>query len=141
MTKQKVNLSAIALDVDKDVEGIWHEFVPGLEVRIARLGNPNYKQHVAKLMKPFARMGKGGLSNDERLERVTKPAVAKHIIKDWRGMVEGEEGNEVDVVYSAKKALEIILDPKFAPFYEWVIQTSSDNEEYTQAFEDELAGN
>ena len=68
-------------------EGIWIEYAPGVEVRIARAGGSN--QHFAKVMQRLAKPHRRAIQTDSVDEEVLKnifiKAYTQAIITDWIG--------------------------------------------------------
>ena len=61
------------------------------------------------------------------------PVIAKYVILDWKNLTE----NGKDIKYSEQRALEMLQDEAFKDFFDWVIQVSSDAENYhNQLFEE-----
>lgn len=123
-----VKLKALRLDTDKESNGIWREFVPGLEFKVARSGNAAYRAEAAKVLAPYAGRGSSG-PRDIEMQPVLAPVMAKHILKGWRGL-EDESGAEI--VYSPEKAKEILEDPAHIDLFEQVLIWAADNEAYRE---------
>jgi len=132
-----VKLSNLAVDSTASEEGVWAEYEAGIEFKIARLGNPRYQQELARLIGRLSKRGQRDWAG-ERLEKAQRPAVARHIIRDWRN-VDDDDGNTIP--YSPEKALEIISDPQYQPIYDWIMQVAQDEEEYRLSRVEEQAGN
>jgi|TARA_R100000501_G_C2618568_1_gene112040 hypothetical protein len=131
-------LNSVALNPESSVEGIWVTYMYDIELKIARLGNSKYKEYAAKLLAPFVRESRGKVLPDERLEKVTKPAVANCILVDWRN-IQNDDGTEFE--YSPEKALEILSDDKYVDLYEFVMLTSGNSEIFRAELQEDSAGN
>lgn len=116
------SLSQFRIDNDKSVEGVWHKFGGGIEVRIARMHNPEFNKYYEKISEPILGQLRRKTVDGETLRSLMKQAVAHCLIRDWKGM-EDDDGKEIK--YSPEKALEIISDPANVIFYDFVIDGSA----------------
>ena len=81
-------------DSNKEVKGVWHDdFGDGLEVKIARIGNPIYQKTFNDISKPHRKAIRRGTLKDETAEKLLIKAMAKAIVLDWKGL--SENGSEV----------------------------------------------
>ena len=75
-------------DTTVEREGIWLEYAPGVEIRVARAGGSN--QHFAKTMervaKPHRRAIQTGVIDKAILNDLFVKAYAQAIIVDWKGI-------------------------------------------------------
>lgn len=131
-----------SLDVFKtsrkaEQQGVW---IPvndaGFEVRVARIGNPDYlafireRTQTAKSMKLLA-----AARGDKVYEDVVKEAVSKHILLDWKHLlVDGQE-----VPYTNEKALEFFNS--HPEFYNLVMSLASDIENFRNDEWEQKSGN
>ena len=124
------------LDTKKSEEGRWVEYVPGISVLIARSRNRKALDMMAKLGQRSLRRIQSG--STEALDSITKQVVAHTIIRGWRGMTDDDGA---DIPYSPEKALEIISDPRYADFLEFVQTEAGLDDEYRASDMEEAAGN
>ena len=75
-------------DTAVEREGIWLEYAPGVEIRIARAGGSN--QYFAKTMeriaKPHRRAIQTGVIDKQILDDLFVKAYSQAIIVDWKGI-------------------------------------------------------
>jgi len=75
---------------------------------------------------------------DDRIEKVTKPAVAKYVLVGWKN-IQDEEGN--DIPYSVEQSLEFLRDPQLADLYEFVMVVAGNAGNFRAEMMEESAGN
>lgn len=95
-------------DSKKEVEGVWEDFGDGLEVKIARIGNPIYQKAFQKISKPHKKAIRRGTLRDEKAEELLIEAMAKAIVLDWKGLE--EDGKEVP--YNHNNCVKILTEYK-----------------------------
>jgi hypothetical protein len=99
----------LATDKALETEGVWVDIGNGVEVRVARIGNPAYRARMKKLGKPYRHLLRDDESElpDGLLEKLTVDAIAHTVLLDWRGpaMVDGE-GQPIP--FSPEKAVELL---------------------------------
>jgi hypothetical protein len=75
-------------DTKVEREGIWLEYAPGIEIKVARSGGSN--QHFAKTMqrlaKPHRRAIQAKIIDEDILEDICVKAYAQAIVLDWKGI-------------------------------------------------------
>lgn len=115
-------LSSLKNNVAAEVAGVWVPYAAGIEVKIARLGNPKYEAYLRKLSAPHTRQLRDGELDNTVAEELTKRAMARHILLDWRGM-EDDDGNEM--VYSEQLAFEVLSNPEYRDFYRDIMEMAN----------------
>jgi len=93
-----------ATDKDKEQEGTWVDFGDGIEIKIARIGNPRYQEEFQNVSRPYKRQLRRGTLREEVAEKLLIKVVAKTIALDWKGL----EEDGVQVPYSAENAERIL---------------------------------
>ena len=116
----------------KEQEGIWSDFGDGCQVKIARIGNPEYQKTFRKISKPHQKAIRRGSLNDEVAEKLLVEAMAEAIVIDWKGLQ--EDGKELK--YSKTEAIRILTTYK--DFRDQVSEIANDMESF-KAVEDESA--
>jgi len=116
------SLRQFRLDNDKSVEGVWHKFGAGIEVKIARMHNLEFNKYYEKISEPVLGQLRRRTVDGETLRGLMKQAIAHCLIRDWKGM-EDDDGKTIK--YTPEKALEIISDPANVIFYDFVIDVSA----------------
>lgn len=133
-----VKLSSIRLDPKAEVEGVWCTFAPGLEFKIARVGSAPYRAANSRVLAPYARRSGTKWPEERELRNLTAPAVARHLVKDWRGL-EAEDGTAIP--FSVEECEKILRDPVYDELYTWVLASAGDSEQYREEVQKELSGN
>lgn len=95
-----------ATDKVAEKEGIWKDFGNGCKIKIARIGNPNYKKTFQKLTKPHAKSIRRGSLSDEVADALLIEAMSKDIVIGWTGMYEGID----KVEYSHAECIRILTE-------------------------------
>jgi hypothetical protein len=119
-------------------EGRWVDFpdAPGISVLIARAGNRAARDMMMKLgQRSVARIRAG---SRDAVESLNRKVMAHCIIRDWKGLTDEQDK---EIPYSPEMALEIIGDPRYALFYEWVQSESGLDDEYLKEGIEEAVGN
>ena len=114
-------LSQFRLDNETSVEGIWVKFGAGIEIKIARMNNPEFVRHYDEISQPFLSQLRKRTAGRETTVDLMRDAVAHCIIKDWKNM---EDDSGKAIKYSPEKALEIINDPANVIFYDFVLDVA-----------------
>lgn len=109
-------------NVQEDTEGRWFDYAAGIQVRIARMGNPAFNAHLRRLAKQKAR--------GKTQEQMAKEAAAHTIVKDWKGITETDDEGSPEIPYSAAQCLKYFNDPAYYDFYRWVNTVSGDDDEW-----------
>lgn len=106
--KEKVNLwDEYETNPDAEVNGVWiTDFRPGIDIKLAKLGNKEHTKFVENLRKPYAKLIRcGGTIPEEKADEIGIKSLAKTILLDWKGVTD-KEGN--DLPYSVENA-EMLL--------------------------------
>lgn len=136
--KKGFRLSSLKTDAKRSEEGVWQEIGEGFEVKVARLGHPEYKAYVAKLSKPHLRSIQREGIGSAKLREIQQRAVSRHILLDWRGLHD-DDGSEIP--YSQEKALELLSDPDYSELLDIILELAQDVELFRAASVEEAAGN
>jgi len=116
------SLSKFRLDKDKSTEGIWVKFMADIEVKIARMYNPEFNKYYAEISEPYLNQIRRKTADKDTKSDLIKDAVAHCIIKDWKNI---EDENGKPIKYSPEKALEIISDEANVIFYDFVLDIAN----------------
>jgi hypothetical protein len=92
-------------DTSVERDGVWLEYAPGVEIKIARAGGSN--QHFAKTMervaKPHRRAIQTGVIDKRILNDLFVKAYSQAIVVDWKGITK-------DLVTKDDADAETVLD-------------------------------
>ena len=91
-----------------EIEGKWNDIGDGIQILVARIGNPEYQKEFQRISKPHKRALRRGSLNDEVAERLLTKVMAKNILLDWEGL----EEDGVAVPYSYENAIRILTEYK-----------------------------
>jgi hypothetical protein len=108
-------------DLKTSVEGKWFpmSMLEGVEVKVAKSGNPNYEKLAQKLYKPYQDQIRRRVSLSEGVtKRITTDLIVRTLLMDWRGMP-GEDGEEVP--FSKEVARELLDDPELKEIREEIL--------------------
>lgn len=131
-------LSQLRTDPTKEEEGIWVPYALDIEFKIARNTKPAFRAAVDKIMKPHQkRVRKNRMKNEEIMELI-KPAVAEHILIDWKNVQDDEE-NPIPCTLEEKN--RVFNDPEYKDIYSFITEQSTDWEEYLAELTEDAAGN
>lgn len=97
------------LKVDRDLEadGVWVEFRDGMEVRVARAGNPEFRKLWRALTRPYQRQLRTGTLSPQKEDELTVRCMARALLRDWRGL-EDESGEPIG--YDPAFAERLLMD-------------------------------
>jgi hypothetical protein len=129
------------IDLKKEVEGQWFplSMIDGVEVKVARAGNPNYKKALRRLMKPYAKsIHRGKDLAPEVEERIQTDLLVETILLDWKGMP-GENGKTVP--YSQDLAKMLLNDPELKELRDEINEFAGEFDSFKQEVEKELEKN
>jgi hypothetical protein len=91
-----------------EIEGKWNDIGDGIELLVARIGNPQYQKEFMRISKPHRRSLRRGTLNDEVAERLLIKVMAKNILLGWRGLKE----DDVEIEYSYTEAVRVLTEYK-----------------------------
>lgn len=131
-------LSRVKIDAKRAVEGVWHTYAEGIEVRVARMFNPNYERVVAELMKPHAKEYRAGRLSNEQMEDVRVQAIARTVLLDWKN-VEDDDGQPMP--YTPERGLAVLRDPGYVDLLAFISAKAGDWESYRLSVQEDAKGN
>lgn len=114
-------------DTEKFEAGTWEEFRGG-RFKIARIGNPCYRDAVRRLEKQY-RKKHGDELSAEHQDEMHAEAMAIGLLTDWEDIQKrGPKGETVEVPYSVEDAKTLLLrDPELVSF---IAKKSTDLERF-----------
>jgi hypothetical protein len=116
------DLDDLFVDEDLGEEGVWEEYYGGSELKIASLENPKYKATLAALAKKNRiKLDDSNEDAADLVADITAEALAKHVLKGWKGInLQGEK----NVAYSWEKGKFAIR--RSSKFREFVMDKAAD---------------
>jgi hypothetical protein len=132
---------AYGTDQKLAVEGKWFSLsmLDGVEVKVAKSGNPNYEKMAQRLYKPYQDQIRRKITlSDSVTKRITTELLVNTLLMDWKGMP-GEEGMEVP--FSKETAREILDDPELKEIREEILNFSDNFAAFQLEADEELEKN
>lgn len=128
-------------NLQTESDGHWFPLalIEGVEVKVARAGNPEYKKVLKRLYKPYTKQLRRGKDVASEVEdRIQLDLLIDTLLKDWKGMP-GDDGQ--DVPFSKDAAKELLSDPVFKELKDEIIGFSEEFEAYQDEMDEELEKN
>jgi len=132
-------ISDFATDKRAEVEGVWIDIHDGLRLLIARADNINFLTKLRELGKPHATSVRMGAMDMNLALELSKKAMAETVLLGWTNLQEEQDGELVDIPYSAQKAYEL-LDAN-TDFFNLVRDLSQDRANFQRASNEQALGN
>lgn len=125
------------VDPDKRSNGVWFEWNDGIELRIAKMGNPKFEEFIAERQR--ARLSKlvGDRQpklTDEEAEQMYREAVAHTILLEWRNV-------EDMGPYTPELGLQLFNDPEYDELYKFVVRAANRDPMFLKKFVEDAAKN
>jgi hypothetical protein len=104
--------AAFRMDSQAEVEGVWITIGADAALKIARAGNPEHRVALDDLRAPYRALVLAGVDPPEdAVERIAIQAMARTILRDWRGLADDDGG---EIAYSAAAAERLLTElPEF----------------------------
>ena len=128
-------------DLKAEVEGKWFplSLINGVEVKVARAGNVNYKKALRRLYKPYAKSMRRGVDLAPEVEdRIQLDLMIDALLLDWRGMP-GEDGKEEP--FSKEAAKMLLSDPELKELKDEILGFSEEFEAFQFTEDEDLEKN
>ena len=119
----KLNLPSV--DMDAASEGVWFTFTDTISFKVARDGNPKHKRALQSKIKQIEKMREKGDYN--RIENLTNELMVRYILKDWKGITEGDDK---ELPFAQDTALTILSDPQYEQIRNFIVDSSRDESEF-----------
>ncbi len=121
-----VEFANVLIDTKRTAEGKWVRWIDGVELKIASLRQKPYLDERRALLKPHVRAVRDEKIDGDELVIVFAPAIARHVLKDWKGLEEGGK----PLPYSVEKAAELLAHPAAPHLREFVLRIAGDDDQY-----------
>lgn len=132
------SIESIKTNIDWETNGKWVDYYAGIELLIARSGNPAYNECMRSLVEPITEEIRDDKTTVQDWAALLLKVRAKTVLLGWRNL-DDKEGNPIP--YSAEKAEEFFNDPELKDFYKFVRETSESAETYLKRVAKETLGN
>ena len=107
------SLKAFKVDPKAEVEGVWVPVGGGIRIRLARAGNPKFREGFEALVRARKASLRLGALPREELEDIGREVMAKYIILGWENVTEEDE--KTPIPYSEENAKRLLKEyPVFA---------------------------
>lgn len=133
-----MKLNAVRLDAVKAVEGVWFDYIGNIRLKIARIGNPNYRKAATELRSPDLDVLQMSDTKSNAFDQVQRKITARSLITDWQNL-EDDAGQTIP--FSVEKAEEILSDPELSHIYDFVMVKSNDLEAFFRNREEQSGKN
>lgn len=82
-----------AYSVDKEAaeKGKWLTTPEGFEVKVGKLGNPEYKAEIIRLSKPHIHLINSSTDTSNLMDEITTKAMSRKILFDWKAESNGKK--------------------------------------------------
>ncbi len=131
-----MDLKQIAVNSDKEKDGVWVEMDEDTSLLIGRLNSPQYTRIAEQLRKPYRRQIENGSLSVKKRGEIAAGIYAKTVLLDWKGLkIDGKI-----VPYSEKKCKEILSDDQYQPFWSIVSGYATDEELFRQGEIEKISG-
>ena len=100
-----MKFSQFATDLSLEEDGVWIDIGDGARLKIARIGNPRYKEALRAKLKPYRSKAAQAALSDEQWLHINCEVEAKTILLDWEGW---EQDNGKKATYSEKAAYQML---------------------------------
>lgn len=109
MSKYRVvGFDVVEPDPELASDGVWMPVGTGVaEARVRPAGNTAFQRYYQARIKPYRRQIDAGNLDPEIQAKILAAAIARHILVDWRDLVQDEKGK--DVPFSVDVAEEVLL--------------------------------
>ena len=95
-----------ATDKTAEQEGVWEPLADGIEIKVARIGNPNYQRIYEREIKPYRAQVDRGLMADEKFTEIIIKVLAEAVLLDWKNIE--YEGKKLP--YNRDNAIRILTE-------------------------------
>jgi hypothetical protein len=118
-----MDFKTFATDEKKEEQGVVIPLGPKSWIRVARIGNRNFRDKSKIKMQPYETLARIGKVPEEIQEQIVRELIAETVLLDWGGFT--EDGKEI--AYSYDNALRALTENK--DFFAFVAEcgNSSDN--------------
>lgn len=121
------NINNIRTDLNKEVDGVWVNFVEGIRLKIARARNSKYVEFLRSLTENKRKEIRNDDIKTEDFADILMQVRAKTILLGWEN-IQDDNGNEI--LYSYEQALEFFRDKELKDFYNFVVGVSENINNY-----------
>jgi hypothetical protein len=118
-----------------EIEGVWKDFGNGCFIKIARIGNPEYKKIFQKVTKAYQASARRGALSEDKANKLMIEVMSKAIILDWKEMYEGSQKIE----HSQEECVRILTE--YPDLFEQINEIANEMESFKLEQDEELEKN
>jgi hypothetical protein len=134
-----MGLKSFKTDSSAMSDGIWVDLpdnadgsTPAVRLRGNGSFDDGYTKALRAKMKPYAKVFEFESERNTQIkERLVKEVVCEYVIADWRNMQPNDDGQEL--AFNIDNVKQIVFDPEYRPFLNFVLEQSSDYEKFNRA--------
>lgn len=121
-----LKVATTAADVRLEAEGVWVEYKDGVDLKLARQGNPEFVKEYDKQRAPYRKQLKRDTLPSNIQLKMLCAVYARTVLLDWRGKIEDYEGNALK--YTPKLGNDVLTYDK--EFREFVTEQADDERHF-----------
>src|SRR5690554_1250966 len=123
-----MDVKKLKTDTDAEVSGVWVPIDDETELLIARLGNPRYRDAMARKGRPYRTAARNNTLPEDILTKILIEAIAETVLLGWKNFKE----DGVELEYSPATAKRLLED--YPDFRDLVVGLAGDAELYRQEY-------
>jgi hypothetical protein len=124
-----------ATNEDKETDGVWQDLGDGIEMLIARIGNPKYQKLFQRLSKPHRKAIRRGSLKEDVAEKLMIECMAETVLLGWKNV----EMDGKPLPYSKENAIKILTE--FKDLKDYINDFANEMEAYMQEDAEEAEEN
>ena len=143
-----MELTNIAIDIEKETEGVWHDLGDGARVKLARYNCPEFEKYIrmhtqARVVEYREKKANNELTEEykeeyeDALSSIVTDAIATILVKDWEGFT----ANGEDVPFSTETALQLMRDTRLRALRDTFVSLASRQDSYRAQYIFDSVGN
>lgn len=131
-------LSIPSNDLALEKSGVWEPW-EGAEYLIARGDTPAMAAIARQMADDKRERLKRAKLTEEEAQAVRIEWIARHVLRDWRGVKNIETGELVP--YTPELGIELLSNPEYRDFYEFVLDRAGEGAKFRRRVREEALGN
>lgn len=102
-----MKISTFATDLDLEENGVWVDIGDGGKLKVARMGNPRYRECVSRISRPHRTQIRNKTIAEDFSDELLLKAMAETILVGWEG-IEDDKGKAIK--YSVENSFNLMND-------------------------------
>lgn len=121
-----MGLTDLKTDAKAEAEGVWFVLEGIGEFKLARLGNPNYRAKLQKLMRPHrALLNSNSVEAAKLIDKLNQKAKVGTVVLDWRNL-----DMESPPAYSEEQCEQFLCNPDWRRLQELLDGFASSDDDF-----------